>query len=90
MNFQIFLTAALADVKNSNINALLGFPNGAVNYRANIDHLSDDRVAVGIGQQLIDACAAMTAEERLNYYDENNLVDVDGLVDEGWFVKSGG
>ena len=85
IKFQIFATAALADVKNANINALLGFPNGAIEYRTNIPHLSDDRVAVGVGVGLQVSCGSMTAEERLEYYDENNLVDVEYLAAEGWF-----
>jgi len=87
MSYQIFSNEADADTVNLAINTLFGYPNGAEVYRHSIMHPSDGRVACEIGYKLIAACAAMTAEERLVYYDENNLVDDDYLISEGWKPK---
>ena len=87
VSYQIFVTAPLADVKNIAIDILLGYPNGADRYRLNYPHPSvqDVRVVCEIGPELVEACAGMSATERLNYYDVNALVDLDYVVAQGWF-----
>jgi len=87
IRFQIFDDVPQADVINANINTLLGFPNGSVKYRLNMVHFDggDSRVACIVEDSLTDACAGMTAEQKLSYYDEPNLVGVEYLADEGWF-----
>jgi hypothetical protein len=86
-SYQIFPDLSAITIINDNIDALLGYPNGAVRYRNNIVHpgVSDTRVAGVVESELIDACASMTALERLNYYDEDSLVLIDILEEEGFF-----
>lgn len=83
-DYQIFNNVSDADTANLAIDTLFGYPNGASFYRKNLLHPSDDRVACIIGYKLVDKCATMTSEDRLEYYDENNLVDTDYLISEGW------
>jgi len=83
-DYQIFANETAADTVNTAINALFGYPNGATTYRKINARSSDGRVACKIGYKLVDKCAGMTAEERLVYYDENNLVNIAYLKSEGF------
>lgn len=86
--YEIFNTEAEANTKNTKIDTLLGYPNGAQIYRKNIQHqnTSDQRVAAIVGAELIEACAGMMVEDRLKYYDSDNLVDMEFLMNQNWFT----
>lgn len=83
--YQIFPDALTADIPNTAIDELLGFPNGAQRYRENIIHPVDFRSADAVTDYLINACVNMDPLERYQYYDSANLFDFQYLIDEGWF-----
>ncbi|GAG06838.1 unnamed protein product [marine sediment metagenome] len=87
--YEICPTLADADAKLAKINLLLGYPNGATTYRPNFLHPAaepEDLRAIGlVDDKLVTACAEMTAEERLEYYNEENLYTLLEVHNEGWF-----
>jgi len=89
IKFQIFENISQAKKINSNIDTLLGFPNGAARYRLNMVHFAegDSRVSCIVDYALTVACDGMTAEQKLSYYDEDNLVGIEYLAAEGWFSE---
>ena len=85
--FQIFNTKEEAEFINAAIDALLDYPNGAETYRKIYEHPDENdlRVACVVTDKLIDACAAMSEAERLNYYDADSLVTLQTIHSQGWF-----
>lgn len=89
--WQIFNSLEEIQIKNSNIDSLLGYPNEETKtetYRDTIKHPTEDLWRGGVGNDLIEACLGMTSEERLNYYDGPNLKDYSYLENNGWFVDN--
>jgi len=88
-SYEICETLEDADAKLAKINELLGYPNGATTYRQNFLHPPadpEDLRAIGIVEsKLIAACSGMTAEERLEYYNDENLYSLLEVYEEGWF-----
>lgn len=89
VRFQIFAGLQQAEAINDNINAFLGFPNGSLRYRGNMVHfnVNDSRVACVVKDVLIALFVGMTAEQKLLYYDEDDLVNVEYLATEKWFTN---
>jgi len=85
--YEICPNMADADAKLAKINVLLGYPNGAQTYRINYLHpgTEDLRVVGEVDGILVAACAEMTLEERLTYYNPNELYSLQEVYDEGWF-----
>jgi len=88
IQYQIFTDSAAADIKNINIDSLLGYPNAIAQcYRKNALHpdVGDLRVACVVEDELVDACQGMTPEQRLEYYDSEALKDLTAIKTEGWY-----
>jgi hypothetical protein len=85
--WQIFDTLAEIEEKNNNINVLFGYPNPETKterYRESIKHPTLDLWRGCVEDNLIEKCASMTAEEKLNYYDSSDLKDQQWLEENGW------
>jgi hypothetical protein len=71
--------------KTARINALLGYPKGKTLRYRNI--FPDDLGVVwagGVDKILVDACANMTPEERILYYDDSDLKTYQFMEDAGF------
>lgn len=85
--FEIFETKSAGDTKTESINTLLGYPSeGAQTYRELMKKYEADEWAGVVTSELTSACEKMTYEEKLPYYDENNLKSFQWLKDNEWFV----
>ena len=86
IGYQIFNTEVEFDTHETSINTLLGIPSlGCTTYREKIKHYTLNQWAGTVTHLLVDACASMTPEERLVYYDDANLKTPQYLNDNGWF-----
>jgi len=86
--YQIFNNETNAIQKNTIIDALLKYPNltkKTLTYRYIYKRINQDEWCGIVGDELINSCKNMTKTERLNYYDENNLVDISfEEIEDAW------
>ena len=86
--FQIFLTQAEMDEKTDNINVLLGYPNAQTKtetYRDGDQKYEGTSWAAAVNNDLIEACAAMTSQQRADYYDDSDLKTPQWLENNNWW-----
>lgn len=86
--YEIFEDEEAANQKTKNINVLLGYPNlktGTLTYRDLLKKYEADSWAGCVTNELVNACAEMSYEEKLPYYDESNLESFQWLKDNEWF-----
>ena len=88
--FQIFNTQNDLESCNIAIDLLLGYPDESVKtyrYRPydKLEHSVSHLWAGAVTDELVDACIEMSSEERLIYYDENNLKTFEWMKENGWF-----
>ena len=86
--FQIFETEQSLIDTNVLINSLLCYPTeNTEKYRDNFEHPTSGLWAGVVDDELITACSEMTQEERLEYYDADNLKAYSWMEDNGWFPE---
>jgi len=85
--YEIFPNLEAAEEKLARIDVLLDYPNGAEVYRKHFSHPEpeDTRVTGIVDEKLVEACKEMTDEQRLQYYDHDQLYDLSEIYEQGWF-----
>lgn len=92
--YEICPTLAEADAKLAAINGLpfmqVAISAGkAQTYRENFPHPDpEDARAIGIVEEKLEvACAGMTSQQRLDYYNQDNLSTLLEVYEDGWFPE---
>ena len=86
--YEIFTDLEDAEQKLAKINIMFGYPNGAETYRKHHLHPdeNDNRVVGIVDERLIEVCAAMSEQERSEYYEQANLKTLQEISALGWFI----
>ena len=87
--FEIFVDQTSLDIKTSLIDGLLSYPDVPVKtdlYRVGMQKYEGTEWSGTVDQNLVDACAGMTPEQRAIYYDDSDLKSYQWLVDNDWFA----
>lgn len=90
IGYEIFNNNTELEIKNHAIDQLLGYPDietETYRYRPydKIQKYEGTQWAGIVDNNLINACAEMTPEERLQYYDDSDLKSPQWLKDNNWF-----
>lgn len=88
LKYEIFTDLIVLNTKTAWIDLLYGYPNvetKTTTYRNAIKHKDEDLWAGAVDEKLINACSGMSAEDRLQYYDDSDLKDNQYFLDNNWF-----
>ena len=90
VEYEIFTTIEAANAKNTAIDTVLyNYPNtqkATTAYRDLIKKYDENLWAGMVGDDLKNACSTMPPAEKIDYFDEPNLVPFQELIDGGWFA----